>query len=142
MIRIDDELTFDFYISRHSFSIALLCEKCKYLFPFPSYPVLRLYIYSIRSDLPDLARLETIGGEISAKATPRIDTDSIRAYPQSICRPVTIDDELGTRIALVPGSSLDDTDHRRDLSRCIDPIARMETSMYEDEFFSFYTSRE
>jgi hypothetical protein len=80
MIRIDDELAFDFYISRHRSSIAIVSEKCKYLFPFASYPVLRLYIYSIRSDLPDLTSLETVSSETTTEATPSIDTDSISTY--------------------------------------------------------------
>ena len=105
----------------------------------PSFlpPILWLFIYRIRTDLPDFTSLETVRREMTTEAAPCVESDSTRAYSESICRPVTIDDELLSRIALVPRSTIYDSYHSSYLYWSIPPIVGVESSMYEDEVFSF-----
>jgi hypothetical protein len=102
----------------------------------------RLYIYSIRPNLPDLSGLQTIGRECSAKTTSRIETESIGSHTESLGCPVTIDDEFLSCIALIPWSPIDESDKCSYLFRSLHTILRMESTMHEDELISLDDMRQ
>ena len=74
------------------------------------FPTRRLYIHPMSPDLPDLSGLQTVGGECSTEATPCIDTDSVRSDPESLFCPVSVDHRLGSCIAIIPWSLIDESD--------------------------------
>jgi hypothetical protein len=123
-------------------SIVGLFLRIQLLFITLPFPVFWFLVHSIRPNLPDLARLQTISCECSTEATPRIDTDRIGPDAQSLCRPVSVDDRLGPRIALIPWSPIDESDHSCYFFWGFDTRVWMESTMYEDELISLDDVRE
>ena len=105
------------------------------------FPVHRLFIDGICSDLPELSWFETICREGTPEATSRIETESVGSDTQSLCCPVTIDDELLSCIALVPWSTIDESYESSEFCWGIYSKIRMQSTMHEDEVFFFYNLR-
>lgn len=100
-----------------------------------------LLIDGICPNLSDISRLETIGGQMSAEATSRIESNSIAIDYHSILRPVSIEYLLRSSIGLIPWLPMDRSDKCCNLSRCRDSIIRVDPSMYENKLLLFYERR-
>lgn len=71
------------------------------------------------------------------ETTARIESDRIFPDTQSLDRPVTIDDFLGSCVVLIPGFSLIHADNRRNLEGSLSAVARIDPRMHDHEIFPF-----
>ncbi len=79
---------------------------------------------------------------MTPETATRIESDCIFPDAQSLDRPVTIDDFLGSCIVLIPGFSLIHADNGRNLEWSLSAVAWIDPRMHDDEIFLFDHGRQ